>query len=401
MTAARPKRILFVVPPLTGHVNPTVSVARALMARGHRVAWAAHARYVGHLLPEGAELVPLDDPRFDEAWVDLRERSKSVRGFESLQFLWQEVLVPLARGMLPSVQEAIARYEPDVLSVDQQAIAGSLAARRARIPYATLSTTSASVVDPLEALPKVKQWVDAQLEGLEREAGLTPMRAPDISPHCAIVFSTEALIGGVPLAVSDFQRSEQAWPAHYRFVGPSIEDRPDATPFPWESLAPGPRVFVSLGTVSTEVGERFYANVVEGLRDVGAQVILAAPPALVPEPPPTFLVRERVPQLALLPKVDAVVCHAGHNTVCESLANGLPLVVAPIRDDQPVVASQVVRAGAGVRVRYGRMSAKSLREAVVSVLGDPSYRRAAERVRDSFRAAGGARAAADALEALA
>ncbi|WP_394850713.1 hypothetical protein LZC95_25060 [Pendulispora brunnea] len=389
MRSARAKRILFVVPPLTGHVNPTVSVARALMARGHRVAWAAHARYVGHLLPEGAELVPLDDPRFDEAWVDLRERSKSVRGFESLQFLWQEVLVPLARGMLPSVQDAIARYEPDVLSVDQQAIAGSLAARRARIPYATLSTTSASVVDPLQALPKVKQWVDAQLEGLEREAGLTPMRAPDISPHCAIVFSTEALIG------------EQAWPVHYRFVGPSIEDRPDSRPFPWESLAPGPRVFVSLGTVSTEVGERFYANVVEGLRDIGAQVILAAPPALVPEVPPTFLVRERVPQLALLPKVDAVVCHAGHNTVCESLAHGLPLVVAPIRDDQPVVASQVVRAGAGVRVRYGRMSAKSLREAVQGVLGDPSYRRAAERVRESFRAAGGARAAADALEALA
>ncbi len=35
-------RILFVVPPLTGHVNPTVSVGRALAARGHQVAWAAH-----------------------------------------------------------------------------------------------------------------------------------------------------------------------------------------------------------------------------------------------------------------------------------------------------------------------------------------------------------------------
>ncbi|HWL87005.1 MAG TPA: nucleotide disphospho-sugar-binding domain-containing protein, partial [Polyangiaceae bacterium] len=192
----------------------------------------------------------------------------------------------------------------------------------------------------------------------------------------------------------------RTWPAHYRFVGPSIQDRPDPTPFPWEALAPGPRVFVSLGTVSTEVGVQFYATVVEALRDVGAQVILAAPPPLVPDPPATFLVRDRVPQLALLPKVTAVVCHAGHNTVCESLANGLPLVVAPIRDDQPVVAHQVVEAGAGVRVRYGRLSAKSLREVVRSVLDEPSYRRAAERVRDSFLAAGGASAAADALEAL-
>jgi hypothetical protein len=34
-------RVLFVVPPLTGHVNPTISVARALEARGHEVAWCA------------------------------------------------------------------------------------------------------------------------------------------------------------------------------------------------------------------------------------------------------------------------------------------------------------------------------------------------------------------------
>ena len=43
------------------------------------------------------------------------------------------------------------------------------------------------------------------------------------------------------------------------------------------------------------------------------------------------------------------VTHGGHNTVCEALAHGLPLVVAPIRDDQPTVAAQVVQAGAGVR----------------------------------------------------
>ena len=36
-------KILFVVPPWTGHVNPTVSVARRLAANGHEVAWAGHA----------------------------------------------------------------------------------------------------------------------------------------------------------------------------------------------------------------------------------------------------------------------------------------------------------------------------------------------------------------------
>ncbi|MYW45964.1 glycosyltransferase, partial [Streptomyces sp. SID161] len=31
---------LFVVPPLTGHINPAVGVAARLAAYGHRVAWA-------------------------------------------------------------------------------------------------------------------------------------------------------------------------------------------------------------------------------------------------------------------------------------------------------------------------------------------------------------------------
>ena len=383
------RRFLFVVPPLAGHVLPTIGVARALEARGHRVAWAAHPRRVLPLLPEGAELVALDDGPSDDVFSPILERSKGMRGLESLQFLWNDVLVPLARPMLPQVGHAIDRWKPDVVVVDHQAIGGALAARRAGVTWATFCTTSASVVDALGDLPKVKAWVTEQLASLERDAGLPPSATPDLSPSLVVVFSTEALVGG-----------EDAWPARYRFVGPSIQDRPDPTPFPWDALTPGPRVFVSLGTVNAEIGGRFYATAMDAFRDVDAQFIVAAPRSLLPNPPPSFLVQERVPQLALLPKMSAVVCHAGHNTTCEALASGLPLVVAPIRDDQPVVAQQVVAAGAGVRVKFGRLSPGALREALMRVLSEPSFREAAKRVRDSFVAAGGAVAAADALEAL-
>ncbi len=346
------KRFLFVVPPLAGHVNPTVSVARELSARGHRVVWVGHPRRVRPLLPEDAELIALDDGVSDEVWRPVLERARSVRGLASLQFLWEDVLVPLARGMLPGVTDAIKDFAPDVVAVDHQAIGGALAARKCGVRWATLCTTSASVVDPLSDLPVVKEWVQAQVADLQVRAGLPVVRDADLSPDRVIVFSTEMLVG-----------ASEPFPAHYRFVGPSISDRPDATPFPWELLdaparAPSgagrpPRVFVSLGTVSAEVGAAFYATVVAALGDQPVQVILAAPPDQVPETPSSFIVRARVPQLALLPRVDAVVCHAGHNTVCEALAHGLPLVVAPIRDDQPVIAGQVVRAGAGGAIRSG------------------------------------------------
>ena len=96
-----------------------------------------------------------------------------------------------------------------------------------------------------------------------------------------------------------------------------------------------------------------------------------------------------------------MVTHGGHNTVCEALAHGLPLVVAPIRDDQPIIAEQVVAAGAGVRVKFGRVSTEGLRAAIDRVLTDPDLRagRGARSRRRSPPPAG-RRTAADRLEAL-
>jgi zeaxanthin glucosyltransferase len=88
------------------------------------------------------------------------------------------------------------------------------------------------------------------------------------------------------------------------------------------------------------------------------------------------------------------------NTVGEALAHGIPLVIAPIRHDQPVTAAQVVAAGAGIRVRFARAGAGQLRAAVTDVLDDPAYRSAARQVSASFAAAGGAAAAAVRLEKL-
>jgi hypothetical protein len=62
--------------------------------------------------------------------------------------------------------------------------------------------------------------------------------------------------------------------------------------------------------------------------------------------------------------VDAVVCHAGHNTVCEALACAVPLVLAPVRDDQPLIAEQVAVAGAGLRLRFTYANAEHIGRAL-------------------------------------
>ncbi|RMH39476.1 MAG: glycosyltransferase [Deltaproteobacteria bacterium] len=380
-------RVLFVVPPLMGHINPTVSVARELSARGHAVAWVGHARALARALPPDATRFALDDDVPDDVAAPIAARATAARGAARLKLLWEEFFAPLARQMVPGVDAAIDRWRPDVVVVDQQAVAGAIAARRRALPWVTFATTSAGVVDPLAGLPKVRAWLDELIAGLFAAAGVDAGPAPERSPYLVVAFSTRALVG------------DAALPGRVEFVGPSISDRPEPVDFPWSALRDGPRVLVTLGTVNARAGARFFGEVVEALGGGPIQVVLVAPrdcaPAAMPD---NVLRRDFVPQLALLPHVDAVVCHAGHNTVVEALAHGRPLVVAPIVDDQPVVAQQVVEAGAGIRVKFGRVRAPALRDAVMRVLDESAFAEAASRIAESFARAGGAPRAADLIE---
>jgi MGT family glycosyltransferase len=384
-------RFLFVVPPLAGHVNPTLAVGRELGARGHEVAWAGPEEVVAELMPADATLlrVPLAPGVRDH----IAARADDLRGAAALKHLVGEFLVPLATCMVPGVEAAVERFRPDVLVVDQQALAGVAVALARGLPWATAATTSALLADPMELIPRVKEWADGLQRDVLRSAGVDPQVAATVdlrfSPELVVVFSTPAFVGG------------NGYPDHYAFVGPALAGRPDATPFPWDWLGGGgPHVLVSLGTLNWHNGGRFFAVAASALGGMDARGIIVAPPELVPDAPPNVLVRPRVPQLALLPHLDAVVCHGGHNTVCEALAHGLPLVVAPIRDDQPAIAAQVEAARAGVRVRFRRAGPDDLRAAMEAALGDRALRDGAGRIRQSFAAAGGPPQAAARLERL-
>ncbi|NEC92023.1 glycosyltransferase [Streptomyces sp. SID12501] len=390
-------RFLFVVPPLVGHINPAVGVAAELAARGHELAWAcADPGLVYRLAGEDATVFPCAGP---VPGSGDGVRPPDLRGPEALKFLWERFLAPLAEEMAPGVAAAVGEFGPDVVVADQQALAGGLVAERLGLPWATSATTSAEFTDVLSGMPKVAEWLDELLTGLRNRVGDPAGTAdPRFSPHLVLAFSTPEFVG------PDARTGDQI-----RYVGPSVADRPAPSGFPWDWLDPArATVLVTLGTANTDVGERFLTECQAAVRERAdrMQTVIVDPAGVLGstlggEHDKGVLITPSVPQLPLLEQVDAVVCHGGHNTVCEALWHGVPLVVAPIRDDQPVVAGQVVAAGAGIRVRFGRVTAPKLGAAIDAVLHEPDYRLAASRIRTAFRAAGGAAAAATRLEQLA
>jgi MGT family glycosyltransferase len=385
-------RFLFVVPPLVGHTLPTVALGQEMADRGHQVAWAGHAETVGRLLPPGATLIPVAADFGGQTLAQVRHRSLGLRGAAAFRFLWADFLIPLAVSMVPGVTAAMEKFAPDVVVVDQQALAGALVARQRGVPWATTATTSAELTDQFATTPLLGTWARQCLTDFQRDLAVSDPIDLRFSDHLVLAFTTATLVG----PICDF-------PGHYAFVGPAIGARTGAPEFPWDWLDPDRQhILVSLGTVNREVGQRFFATALAAVAPLAGrlQVIIVSPPDLIGSAPDHVMVRGFIPQLDLLPHLDAVVSHAGHNTVCEALAHGVPLVVVPIRDDQPVVAGQVVDAGAGIRVHFGRVGATELRNAITALLEDPSYRAAARRVQASFDTAGGAAAAADHLEKL-
>ncbi|TDB82919.1 glycosyltransferase [Actinomadura sp. KC216] len=384
-----PRRFLFAVPPLAGHINPTVAVGAELARRGHQVAWTGHRPSIEPLLRSGSRIFNATEGDFGRRLPDIRNDWLGLRGLAALRFLWEEFAVPLGHAMMPGVEKAIDRFRPDVVVADQLVLAAPVAARHREIPWATSATTSSEFARPLAGMPKVEQWIRDQMAAFQLDHGIDDLLDLRFSDHLVLIFSTGALIGDISF-----------FPDRFAFVGPAL-GRPATGPFPWDWLDGRPAALVTLGTLVGSSGRRFLGAAADAVRELDIQAIFVAPPETVADPPPNVLVRAHVPQLKLLERVSAVVCHGGHNTVSESLSQGLPLVVAPILHDNSVVARQVEAAGAGVCVRFGRVRPDELRTALATVLADGPHRAAAERVRESFAAAGGAAEAADRLEKLA
>jgi UDP:flavonoid glycosyltransferase YjiC (YdhE family) len=81
-----------------------------------------------------------------------------------------------------------------------------------------------------------------------------------------------------------------------------------------------------------------------------------------------------------------MVCHGGSGTVTMGLAGGVPMAVLPLFADQPWNAERVDALGAGIALGRGPGAMAGLREAVVLLTGDPSYRSSAQRIAAEMRA---------------
>lgn len=400
-------KLVFLNVPGHGHVNPTLALVTELVRRGHHVIYYNTTEFSPQIGQSGAEFRPYPDPQPTAA--ALAEKATSLPQVSK----W---VLQQSQRLLPWLLEELRHEQPDVIVFDSICLWGMQAAHLLGIPSVASITTF--VAEGVKGMITVRDGLALAGQALTALPGIIGQRRQLVRTYGPAVFPQSQIfpaISGTNLVYTsrEFQPETSFIDESFHFVGPSIDTAVrEPADFPWHLLGDQqengrPLIYLSLGTIYHNKAD-FYRMAFATFGDHPGQFILSAGrmtdiAALGPIPD-NFIVRHFVPQLELLPRVDAFITHGGMNSINEGLYFGVPLVVVPQQMEQTINARQTAKVGAAVvlgdRPPYGRVDAHELHHALTQVLEDARYRQAAEKIGRSFRQAGGYHRAADIVEAF-
>jgi zeaxanthin glucosyltransferase len=403
-------------PPVSGHIHPFSALGRELIARGHRVTYLQVIDLEEKIRSEDLDFEPIglsDHPRgsLPESLAELGR----LQGLSALRFTIHAV-ARTTHMVCRDAPAAIRRRGIDALLVDQSEPAGGTVAEHLGLPFITVCNALALNRERLVP-PPFTDWTyrTTWWAGWRNEMGyaasdwfmrsisnavaqyrhkwkLPRLRVPDDS------FSKLAQICQMPREF-DFPRA--GLPERFHYVGPLRRTTAAPTPFPWERLDGRPLVYASLGTLQNR-REAIFRRFAESCEGLDVQLVISHGGGLSPkeaaELPGDPLVVPYAPQAELLSRAQLTLTHAGLNTVLDSLANGVPLVTAPITYEQPAIAERVEWTGTGRSIRFNRLNSRTLKPLVREVLQHPSYRSAARQLSEAIRISGGVKRAAEVVE---
>jgi MGT family glycosyltransferase len=414
------REFLFVIWAGGGNVPPQLTLARRLVAHGHRVRMLAPA-----VLRESIEAAGIafesyrTTPEHDES---VAERSL-VRDFDArskraaIAAARDNLVAAMARPVAADVFATLEDHPADVVAFDFLLFGAQFAAEKAKVPTAMLIHTVYPF--PAPGLPPYGMgWapMGGPLGALREWIGRSIFRQVYERPLLPRFNAVRAHLGLEPLSTFDelLQRVDTALvltspafdfparlPANVEYVGPQL-DPPAPIPgweSPWSPADHRPLVVVGLSTTH-QAHDPLLERIVAALATLPVRALVTTGGATLRSTPPDNIhVARFVPHSQVLPEATAVVTHAGLGTVHVALAHGLPLVCLPIGRDQPDNAARVEWHRAGLRLSP-KSSPGAIRAAIERVLGDPTFAESARRLAMAFAEERPAERALRALDAL-
>jgi MGT family glycosyltransferase len=419
-----------VAPAFLSHFNTLGALAGALAARGHRVTFIHRpdARaYLRDLVRDprlsfhavGADSHP---PGSLAASLRLAANPGSPLGL-------RRVIQDMARSTTMLCETLPTAFETlgiDAVLADQMEAAGGLVAEALGLPFVSVACALPVNREPGIPLPVMPFGYGLDERSLKMVEGSTRVYDWMMGPHRRAVEAQAKRLGlarrGMlheclsPLAqisqtVAEFEFPRRHLPQHFHHVGPlrplAGAPAPGLVHAALPDIDPGrPFVFASLGTMQ---GGRFdlFKRIARACRQADVQLLLAHCGGLDARQEDALRqagadwVRAFAPQLEALARADAVISHAGWNTIMDAIAAQAPMLALPIAFDHPGGAARVRHAGIGIQASARFTGAGQMARHLRRLLGDPTFKeRLAPLAAAVARAGGTARAAGIVEQAL-
>nr|QNH68002.1 UDP-glucuronosyltransferase-like protein 6 [Brachionus rotundiformis] len=407
------KKILMLILPEIGHINPMLCIARDLVDKHHEV--------VFYGLSHQKELIEKSGAQFKQyLYQNYSNRLNCLQKDPTNNMLSLLMsLIDVSYKEVPRLAQEVQNMQPDLIIFDNVSLPAKylikyIQKRTNKIPkyiqFFTLFPSIKSVYPSPELLKKIcvvpsgfmfniqKKWLNLKQRLITSYLGIEYSNPLDLS-----TFPCDLNIVTIMPGLHPFENS---FNSSFKFLGcclserirksiiepklsdqftlfPKINPRKDAQ----NEESDQKLVYVSLGTV-------FYNNVfvfdtiIEAFRRINNKnfkVVISVGGENVKlyeerGKNGTFLMPENVlvvgfaPQIDLLERASMFITHCGMNSTSEAIHYGVPIIAIPIKADQPRVAYRVCdELKLGIRFNPLMLEIESLANGITQVLTDRSY----------------------------
>ncbi|GMK37407.1 glycosyl transferase family 1 [Paenibacillus sp. CCS19] len=389
-------RVLFINAGSEGHINPTIGVVQELIARGEEVVYFCVEAYRERIEQAGAAVRTIDGQKFIQAFIS---------GGRNYPLERVNGLLLTADIVIPSVLEQIEGDTFDYMIHDSMFGCGRILAEMLQLPAISSCTSFAQSEEAFQQSLE-HSWADADSEVIhpikERYGSLISAIQSNygVEIHTPYEVFCNPAPHTIVYTIREFQPSGDAFDSSYHFVGPSISARDKQDDIDLSASKGQHLIYISLGTVFNMAND-FYKLCFEALGGSDHTVVMSVGRrtqitdlGIVPS---NFIVRNYVSQTEVLQRANLFITHGGMNSAHEGLYFGVPLIVIPQAADQPIIARQVTKIGAGIQLQMPGLRAKQLRDAAEQVLNNPSYKQSADEMSVALQQSGGFKQAVDVI----
>lgn len=387
-------RILMVLFPAEGHVNPTIGITQAFAARGDQVHCITTEKYKDRLEAVGAT-VHLHPDLIRTASINTSTPA-GLNAFLNIHIQTSMDILAITKQLSESIDFDFVFHDRfgagelvrDYLNIPNVASSPSFLISKNRMAT-NLFSSDAEVPFQLD------EQATTSLQHMKEKFG--------VAPKDMVQFMNNSASLNVVYTSRYFQPDGDRFGEENLFIGPSFPERKGEHSFPLEALQDNKVLYISMGTVLDHV-EDFFNTCIEAFSDFEGIVIIAAGEKAdftkINPAPKHFIISPYVPQLEVLRHSDVFITHGGMNSVNEGIHFNVPLVVLPQDKDQPLVAQRLTELQAGYRITKDHINAQSLRDGVHEVMSNPAYKEGIQKINDSFQQSGGTKEALAKIDAF-